>query len=90
MTVVGGGKDLEDDQKESYGDAEWKERVEKWKNRQEKRGLVSKFGDGSGNDQPDDDDDYLYVILSTLYIIPTKLAIYLFILDLVHPLTSNK
>lgn len=52
------GKDLEDEQKETYGDAEWKERVEKWKNRQEKRGLVSKLGDG-GNDQADEDDDYL-------------------------------
>lgn len=61
------GKDLEDEQKESYGDAEWKERVEKWKNRQEKRGLVS----NGGNDQSDDqDDDYLYVVfLFTLSLI---------------------
>ncbi|XP_055813129.1 cellulose synthase A catalytic subunit 4 [UDP-forming] isoform X1 [Solanum dulcamara] len=49
------GKDLEDEQKESYGDAEWKERVDKWKSRQEKKGLVS----NAGNDQPDEDDDYL-------------------------------
>lgn len=56
LTVA--GKELEDEQKESYGDAEWKERVEKWKNRQEKRGLVN----NGGNDQPDEDDDYLYVL----------------------------
>ncbi|XVF81035.1 hypothetical protein PTKIN_Ptkin15bG0124200 [Pterospermum kingtungense] len=53
---VGGstaGKDLEGD-KEMYGSAEWKERVEKWKVRQEKRGLVG--NDDGGNDQPEEDD----------------------------------
>ena len=47
------GKDFEGD-KEIYGSAEWKERVEKWKVRQEKRGLVSNT-DG-GNDQAEEDD----------------------------------
>ncbi|CAA2980199.1 cellulose synthase A catalytic subunit 4 [UDP-forming] [Olea europaea subsp. europaea] len=49
------GKDFEGE-KETYNNEEWKERVEKWKTRQEKRGLVTKADDG-GNDQ--DDDDYL-------------------------------
>ncbi|KAA8550716.1 hypothetical protein F0562_002400 [Nyssa sinensis] len=35
-------KDFEGDQEEAYNNAEWKERVEKWKTRQEKKGLVSK------------------------------------------------
>ncbi|XP_058208031.1 cellulose synthase A catalytic subunit 4 [UDP-forming] [Rhododendron vialii] len=47
------GKDFEGE-KETYSNAEWKERVEKWKTRQEKRGLVTK--DDGGNDQGDDDD----------------------------------
>ncbi|KAI5680055.1 hypothetical protein M9H77_01282 [Catharanthus roseus] len=51
------GKDLEDDQKETYSTSEWKERVEKWKTRQEKRGLVAKLDDG-GND-PADEDEFL-------------------------------
>ncbi|KAL2508252.1 Cellulose synthase A catalytic subunit 4 [UDP-forming] [Forsythia ovata] len=50
------GKDFEGE-KETYNNEEWKERVEKWKTRQEKRGLVTKADDG-GNDQ-DDDDDFL-------------------------------
>ncbi|KAL2486331.1 Cellulose synthase A catalytic subunit 4 [UDP-forming] [Abeliophyllum distichum] len=44
-------------EKETYNNEEWKERVAKWKTRQEKRGLVTKADDG-GNDQ-DDDDDFL-------------------------------
>lgn len=47
------GKDLEGD-KEIYGSEEWKERVEKWKVRQEKRGLIS--NDNGGNDPPEEDD----------------------------------
>ncbi|KAA8543409.1 hypothetical protein F0562_021096 [Nyssa sinensis] len=47
------GKDFEGD-KEAYTSAEWKERVEKWKTRQEKRGLVNK--DDGGNDQGEEDD----------------------------------
>ncbi|OMO89463.1 Cellulose synthase [Corchorus capsularis] len=47
------GKDFEGD-KEIYGSAEWKERVEKWKVRQEKRGLVS--NDDGENDQAEEDD----------------------------------
>ncbi|KAE8672089.1 Cellulose synthase A catalytic subunit 7 [Hibiscus syriacus] len=47
------GKDLEGE-KEMYGSAEWKERVEKWKVRQEKRGLIS--NDNAGNDFPEEDD----------------------------------
>nr|QHI06030.1 cellulose synthase A catalytic subunit 4 [Paulownia fortunei] len=50
------GKDFEGE-KETYNNEEWKERVEKWKTRQEKRGLITKADDG-GNDQ-DDDDDFL-------------------------------
>ncbi|CAI9778530.1 unnamed protein product [Fraxinus pennsylvanica] len=48
-------KDFEGE-KETYNNEEWKERVQKWKTRQEKRGLVTKANDG-GNDQ--DDDVYL-------------------------------
>ncbi|KAK3011314.1 hypothetical protein RJ639_012392 [Escallonia herrerae] len=48
------GKDFEGE-KETYTNAEWKERVEKWKARQGKRGLVPKLGDG-GNDQGEEDD----------------------------------
>lgn len=47
------GKDFEAE-RENYTDAEWKERVEKWKIRQEKRGLSSK--DDEGNDQGEEDD----------------------------------
>ncbi|XP_039030854.1 cellulose synthase A catalytic subunit 4 [UDP-forming]-like [Hibiscus syriacus] len=50
------GKDLEGD-KEIYGSSEWKERVEKWKVRQEKRGLVSNYD--AGNDQVEEEEDYL-------------------------------
>ncbi|GAV74276.1 Cellulose_synt domain-containing protein [Cephalotus follicularis] len=52
-----GSNNLEGE-KDVYGGAEWKERVEKWKVRQEKRGLVSKL-DGGGNDQGDEDEEYL-------------------------------
>ncbi|KAK1355977.1 hypothetical protein POM88_049233 [Heracleum sosnowskyi] len=47
------GKDFEAE-KETYTNSEWKERVDKWKTRQEKRGLVGK--DDSGNDQGDEDE----------------------------------
>ncbi|KAL6978727.1 Cellulose synthase A catalytic subunit 4 [UDP-forming] [Sarracenia purpurea var. burkii] len=47
------GKDFEGE-KESYSNAEWKERVEKWKSRQTKRGVVTK--DDAGNDQGDEDE----------------------------------
>ncbi|MBA0640643.1 hypothetical protein Goklo_023555, partial [Gossypium klotzschianum] len=54
-------KDFEGD-KEIYGSAEWKERVEKWKVRQEKRGLVGNYGD-AGHDQAEqeeeEEEDYL-------------------------------
>lgn len=46
------GKDFEGE-KEFYSNAEWKERVEKWKVRQEKRGLVNK--DEGKDDQGEDD-----------------------------------
>ncbi|XP_042515946.1 cellulose synthase A catalytic subunit 4 [UDP-forming]-like [Macadamia integrifolia] len=48
------GKDFEGD-KDLENSDEWKERVDKWKARQEKRGLVSK-DDGGGNDQAEEDD----------------------------------
>ncbi|XP_043719473.1 cellulose synthase A catalytic subunit 4 [UDP-forming] [Telopea speciosissima] len=51
------GKDFEGD-KDLENNDEWKERVEKWKAKQEKRGLVSKE-DGGGNDQGEEEDDYL-------------------------------
>ncbi|XP_012085255.1 cellulose synthase A catalytic subunit 4 [UDP-forming] isoform X1 [Jatropha curcas] len=43
------GKDIEAE-REMYSNAEWKERVEKWKVRQEKRGLVNK-DDGGEEDE---------------------------------------
>lgn len=46
------GKDFEGD-KEFYSNEEWQERVEKWKVRQEKKGLISKE---DGNDQVEDED----------------------------------
>ncbi|KAG6576087.1 Cellulose synthase A catalytic subunit 4 [UDP-forming]-like protein, partial [Cucurbita argyrosperma subsp. sororia] len=49
------GKEMEGE-KESYGNAEWKERIDKWKVRQEKRGLGNKDDDGSNHDQPLEDD----------------------------------
>lgn len=48
------GKDLEGE-KDLESNGEWKERVEKWKARQEKRGLVSKE-DGTGDDHDAEDD----------------------------------
>lgn len=48
------GKDFEGE-KEGYGNAEWKERIDKWKLRQEKRGLGNKE-DGSNNDQGEEDE----------------------------------
>lgn len=48
------GKDLEGE-KDAESNVEWKERVEKWKARQEKRGLVSKE-DGTGDDHDAEDD----------------------------------
>lgn len=54
------GKDFEGD-KEFYSNAEWQERVEKWKVRQEKRGLLNKE---DGKEDQAEEDDYLYVISS--------------------------
>ncbi|CAI9107563.1 OLC1v1006946C1 [Oldenlandia corymbosa var. corymbosa] len=59
-SVAPGKEELEDDQKETYSSSEWKERVDKWKTRQEKRGLVSKF-DNEGND-PNGDEDYDFIM----------------------------
>lgn len=53
------GKDFEAD-KEAYSTEEWKDRVEKWKVKQEKRGLVNK--DDTGNNDQAEEDDYLYAI----------------------------
>ena len=50
------GKQFEGE-KELYGNAEWKERVDKWKTRQEKKGLVTKYD--HENDQGDEDDEFL-------------------------------
>ena len=49
------GKDFEGE-KEFYSNAEWEERVEKWKARQEKRGLLNRE---EGKDDQAEDDDYL-------------------------------
>ncbi|MED6135796.1 Cellulose synthase A catalytic subunit 4 [UDP-forming] [Stylosanthes scabra] len=51
------GKDFEGE-KESYSNAEWEERVEKWKARQEKKGLLNKE-EGKDNQAEEEDDDYL-------------------------------
>lgn len=47
---------MEGEKEGGYGSVEWKERIDKWKVRQEKRGLGNKE-DGSNNDQ--EEDDYL-------------------------------
>lgn len=48
------GKEYEDE-KDAYGNSDqWKERVEKWKSRQEKKGLVNAHG--GENDQAEEDD----------------------------------
>ena len=54
MHVVA-GKDLDGD-RELEGNLEWKDRVEKWKAKQEKRGLISK---DDGGDQDNEEDDVL-------------------------------
>lgn len=51
-------KDFEGE-KEVLGSEEWKDRVEKWKLRQEKRGLVGK--DDANDDDQGLEDDFLYV-----------------------------
>ncbi|KAF9610958.1 hypothetical protein IFM89_026046 [Coptis chinensis] len=48
------GKDFEGE-KDVYNNVEWKERVDKWKAKQEKKGLMSKE-DGGENDLGDEDD----------------------------------
>lgn len=50
-----------------YSNVEWKERVEKWKAKQEKGGLVSK--DDGGDDQGDEDDVLYDSNLSLLHVI---------------------
>ncbi|KAL1366403.1 hypothetical protein HN51_014231 [Arachis hypogaea] len=50
------GKDIEGD-KEFYSNAEWEERVEKWKARQEKKGLLNK--EEGKDDQDEEEDEYL-------------------------------
>ncbi|XAR61061.1 Cellulose synthase (UDP-forming) [Bertholletia excelsa] len=55
------GKEF-DGEKEGYTNAEWKERVEKWKTRQEKRGLVTNI-DGGNNDQAEEQDDFISATL---------------------------
>lgn len=49
------GKDFEGE-KDLNSNAEWQERVEKWKVRQEKKGLLNKE---EGKEDPGEDDDYL-------------------------------
>ncbi|KAK4797017.1 hypothetical protein SAY86_029343 [Trapa natans] len=52
------GVEMERDQKEAFGTEEWKERLEKWKIRQEKRGLINKDDQG-GNKEDGEEDDFL-------------------------------
>lgn len=47
---------MDGDQKEALGNAEWKERLEKWKIRQEKRGLMSNDDQGRHKDDGEEDD----------------------------------
>ncbi|GFZ13530.1 cellulose synthase A4 [Actinidia rufa] len=55
---VAGGKEFEGEKETYTNNAEWKERVEKWKTRQEKRGMVT--NDDEGNDQGgEEEDEYL-------------------------------
>ncbi|XP_057474655.1 cellulose synthase A catalytic subunit 4 [UDP-forming]-like [Actinidia eriantha] len=54
---VAGGKEFEGEKETHTNNAEWKERVEKWKTRQEKRGMVT--NDDEGNDQGEEEDEYL-------------------------------
>lgn len=48
------GKEFEAE-RDGYTDVEWKERVDKWKARQEKRGLVTK--EEQTKDQDDEEED---------------------------------
>lgn len=50
------GKDFEGDQNEVYCNGEWKERVDKWKVKQEKRGSIGK---DNGNNDREHDDEFL-------------------------------
>lgn len=53
------GKEFEAE-RDAYTDAEWKERVDKWKARQEKRGLVAKGEQTKDQDnEEDEEDEYL-------------------------------
>lgn len=54
LFVTVAGKDF-DGGKEAYNNEEWKERVDKWKTKQEKRGLFTK-ADDARNDQDDDEE----------------------------------
>ncbi|KAK8717933.1 hypothetical protein V6N13_045183 [Hibiscus sabdariffa] len=58
LSVAGStaGKDFGGD-KEIYGSAEWKDRVEKWKVRQEKRGLLSNYDYQA--EEEEEEEDYL-------------------------------
>lgn len=53
LNLVVAGKDLEGD-REMESNLEWKDRVDKWKAMQEKKGLINK--DGEGNDDQDTED----------------------------------
>ncbi|XP_073001303.1 cellulose synthase A catalytic subunit 7 [UDP-forming] [Typha latifolia] len=50
------GKDLEAE-REMEGGMEWKDRIEKWKTRQEKKGMVNR--DDGENDEENNDEDYM-------------------------------
>uniref|UniRef100_A0A803PGI9 Cellulose synthase n=1 Tax=Cannabis sativa TaxID=3483 RepID=A0A803PGI9_CANSA len=56
-SVIGGGKEFDQVEKEGYSNDEWKDRVEKWKVKQERRGNLLN-NDDANNDQ-EVDDDYL-------------------------------
>jgi cellulose synthase A len=50
------GKDLEQE-REMEGGMEWKDRIDKWKTKQEKRGKLNR--DDSDDDDDKNDDEYM-------------------------------
>lgn len=52
------GKDLEAE-RELEGNLEWKDRIEKWKAKQDKNGVVNKDDAENDEENNDDADDYL-------------------------------
>jgi len=51
------GKDLEAEREMEAGSMEWKDRIDKWKTKQEKRGKLNH--DDSDDDDEKNDDEYM-------------------------------